>query len=110
VAREVLQRGEAVARRLPRGYGPLADQLRRALLHAYVGISEAASRQGHDRAARFRAAKGEAAEAAAALEAVAFLGLAAPAQVAPLLQLLARLCAMLTRLACVPAGAPPRAR
>jgi|GEM_PF-1783878 four helix bundle protein len=98
VARQALADGEAIARRLPRGYGTLADQLRRALLSAYLQVAEAAHRTGADRAARFRGARGEAGEAAAALEAVTLLALAPTAQVDPVLVLLGRLCAMLTRL------------
>ena len=98
VAREALAKGEPLARGLPRGYATFADQLRRALLSAYLGVAEAASRTGADRAARFRCAKGEASEAAAALEAVGLLGLAPDEQVQPVIDLLARLCAMLTRL------------
>ncbi len=48
---------------------------------------------------RFRCARGEASEAAAALEAVVLLGLAPQQQVQPVLDLLGRLYAMLTRLA-----------
>jgi four helix bundle protein len=99
VAKEALGRGDRLAKRLPRGYSKLVDQLRRALLSAYLGVAEAASRGGADRTARFRCARGEAAEAAAALEAVQLLGLAPAAEVAPILGLLGRLCAMLTRLA-----------
>jgi four helix bundle protein len=99
VAREALVLGEAIARGLPRGYGTLSDQLRRAHLSAFLGVAEAASRSGADRMARFRCARGEASEAAAALEAVVLLGLASQQQVQPVLDLLARLCAMLTRLA-----------
>lgn len=99
VAKEALGRGDRLARRFPRGYGKLADQLRRALLSAYLGVAEAASRDGADRTARFRCARGEASEAAAALEAVELLGLAPAAEVAPIIALLGRLCAMLTRLA-----------
>src|SRR5262245_53965228 len=40
VARQALQRGDAIARRLPRGYATLSDQLRRALLSAFLGIAE----------------------------------------------------------------------
>jgi four helix bundle protein len=98
VARQALADGEAIARRLPRGYGTLSDQLRRALLSGYLQVAEAAHRTGADRVARFRGARGEAGEAAAALEAVVLLGLAPAAQVDPVLVLLARLCAMLTRL------------
>jgi four helix bundle protein len=106
VAREALGLGDGIARRLPRGYATLADQLRRALLSAYLGIAEASSRSGSDRLARFRCARGEASEAAAALEAVQLLQLAPAEQVDTALALLDRLCAMLTRLAGL--GRPPR--
>ena len=99
MAKEALRLGDAIARRLPRGYTTLADQLRRALLSAYLGIAEASSRQGHDRLARFRCARGEASEAAAALEAVAALGLAPDDDTRGVIALCDRLCAMLTRLA-----------
>ena len=99
VAREALALGEVIARELPRGYGTLADQLRRALLSAFLGVAEAASRSGADRLARFRCARGEASEAAAALDAVAMLGLAPADRVEPVVALLSRLYAMLTRLA-----------
>jgi len=48
VAREALRLGDALARRLPRGYATIQDQHRRALLSAYLGIAEASSRQGAD--------------------------------------------------------------
>ena len=99
VARQALVEGEALAVKLPRGYATLADQVRRALLHAYLGVAEAASRAGNDRQARFRAALGEASEAAAGLEAMAALRLVSEAKVAPVIALLGRLCAMLSRLA-----------
>jgi four helix bundle protein len=76
VAREALRLGDALARRLPRGYATLQDQLRRALLSAYLGIAEASSRKDADRLSRFRCARGEASEAAAALEGVLVLNLA----------------------------------
>ena len=98
VARRALCDGERVARRLPRGYATLVDELRRALLSAYLGVAEAASRSGADRMARFRCARGEAAEAAAALDAVVALGLVPEGEVREVVVLLGRLCAMLTRL------------
>jgi four helix bundle protein len=77
----------------------LADQLRRALLSAFLGVAEAASRSGADRLARFRCARGEVSEAAAALDAVQLLGLARADRVEEVVTLLGRLYAMLTRLA-----------
>jgi hypothetical protein len=59
VARQALARGDQLARALPRGYGSLKDQLRRALLSAYLGVAEAANRTGKDRQARFRCARAE---------------------------------------------------
>jgi four helix bundle protein len=99
VAKQALVLGEGIAKSLPRGYGTLADQLRRSLLSALLGIAEAASRTGADRLARFRCARGEASEAAAALDAVLALHLAQAEQVQPVVALLGRLYAMLTRLA-----------
>ncbi len=108
VARDALRLGDAIARRLPRGYATLSDQLRRALLAAFLGIAEASSRQGQDRLARFRCARGEASEAAAALEAVQVLTLAPPDQTQVVLDLCDRLCAMLTRLSgAATASKPP---
>jgi four helix bundle protein len=104
VAREALAQGEAGAQALPKGHAHLADQLRRSLLSAFLGVAEAASRSGADRLARFRCARGEASEAAAALDAVVLLGLAPEAKVQPVVVLLGRLHAMLTRLARAGAG------
>jgi four helix bundle protein len=99
VARQALQLGEQISKQLPRGYGKLKDQLRRALLSTYLNIAEAASRTGNDRRCRFRCSRGEAAEAAAAVEAIALLQLAPTQQTDELTALLGRSCAMLTRLA-----------
>ena len=80
VAREALVLGEAIAHDLPRGHATLADQLRRSLLSAFLGIAEAASRSGADRLARFRCARGEASEAGAALEACSSSGSRPPSE------------------------------
>ncbi len=98
VARGALVAGDALVRKLPRGYGTLGDQMRRALLGAYLNLTEAAARDGNDRRQRFRCARAEANEAAAALEAAVALGLASDADAAPVLKDLDRLAAMLTRL------------
>ena len=95
---EALRLGDAIARELPRGYAKLSDQLRRALLGAYLQFTEGAAREGADRNSRLRCARAEAGESAAALEATIVLGLASEAKVAPVIVLLDRFCAMVTRL------------
>ena len=57
LALEALVRGEAIARKLPRGYGPLRDQLSRALQSAYLQTCEGAARSGADRRARLGSAR-----------------------------------------------------
>ena len=98
VAKDALVRGHAIARNLPRGYGPLADQMRRALLGAYLQLTEAAARDGNDRRQRFRCARAECNEAAAAIEAALALGLVVEGEANEALHALDRLAAMLTRL------------
>jgi four helix bundle protein len=98
VAREALCGGDALVKQMPRGYGPLADQMRRALLGSYLQLTEAAARDGADRRNRFRCARGECNEAAAAVEAAMALGLVPADEANVVLVLLDRLAAMLTRL------------
>ena len=98
VAKSALVAGDAMVKKLPRGYATLGDQLRRALLGAYLQLTEAASREGADRKQRFRIARAECNEAAAAVEAIAALGLTPEADAQPLLITLDRLAAMLARL------------
>jgi four helix bundle protein len=78
---------------------PAKSQLRRALLSSYLNLTEASSREGKDRASRFRTAGAEAAEAAAAVEAVALMALAPPEKTDRLTHLLGRQCGMLKGLA-----------
>ena len=99
VAEEALRRGDAMAKRLPRGYANLADQLRRALLSSFLQTAEGASRLGADRANKLRGAKAEASEAAAAIRAGVILGVVDEAEANEVRALLARQCAMLGRLA-----------
>ena len=95
---EALRLGDAIAREIPRGYGKLTDQLRRALLGAYLQFTEGVAREGADRNSRLRVSRAEAGESAAALEAAVVLGLVSEAKVAPVIVLLDRFCAMVTRL------------
>lgn len=103
IALEALVRGDAIARRLPRGYGPLRDQLSRALQSAYLQTDEGAAKSGAERRVRLGSARAEAGEAAAALEAVVALGLGSRGEAQAVMVLLSRLCAMLTGL-CKKAG------
>ena len=98
VAKSALVAGDTLVRKLPRGYGTLGDQMRRALLGAYLNLTEAAAREGNDRRQRFRCARAECNEAAAAIEAAAALGLVTESESSAVLQELDRLSAMLTRL------------
>jgi four helix bundle protein len=98
-AKSALVAGDVLVRKLPRGYGPLADQTRRALLGAYLQLTEAAARDGNDRKQRFRCARAECNEAAAAVEGALALGLVQEAEAEAVLVGLDRLAAMLTRLA-----------
>ena len=103
IALEALLRGDAIARKLPRGYGPLRDQLSRALQSAYLQTDEGAAKSGAERRVRLSSARAEAGEAAAALEAVVALGLGSRSEGHAVMVLLSRLCAMLTGL-CKKAG------
>ena len=62
IALEALTRGDAIARRLPRGYGPLRDQLSRALQSAYLQTGEGAAKSGAERRVRLSSARAEAGE------------------------------------------------
>ncbi len=99
IALEALARADALAKRLPRGYGPRCDQLRRSSQSAFLQLAEGVARSGADRAQRLRGARAEACEAAACVEAIGRLGLAHASEIEPLLSLLGRLAAMLTKLA-----------
>ncbi len=99
VARDAMVLGVGLSKRLPQGYGKLKDQLERALVGAFTQTTEASARTDNDRRARFRAARAEAGEAAGVLEGVVALKLITAAEADPVLALLWRLCAMLTKLA-----------
>jgi four helix bundle protein len=98
VVLEALVRGDAVARALPRGYAKLSDQMRRALLGAFLQFVEGASREGADRKARLRCARAEAGEAAASLEAARALALVPAGEPEQIVALLDRFAAMVTGL------------
>ncbi len=65
-----LEIAERIARCLPRGRGPLADQLRRASTSIPLTIAEGVARRGADRARFYVIAKGSTAECSAILDVV----------------------------------------
>jgi four helix bundle protein len=97
VSLEALVRGEKIAKELPRGYGCLADQMRRALASTYLNTTEAIARRGGDRKMRLRIAKAEANEAVAAVDALRALELVG-AEAEEIASLMSRVCQMLTGL------------
>jgi four helix bundle protein len=97
-AKGALVAGDSLVRKLPRGYGPLGDQLRRALLGTCLQLTEAAARDGNDRPQRFRCARAECDEATAAVEGALALGLISETEDTPVLVDLGRVAAMLTKL------------
>ena len=95
---DALVKGDAIAKGLPRGYAKLADQMRRALLGAFLQFVEGAAREGDDRNARLRCSRAEAAEAAASLEASVALKLTVAGPSEHVIALLDRFSAMVTGL------------
>ena len=85
--------------RLPRGYGALADQLRRAALSGPLNIAEAAGRTTEPDAARhYGIARGSAMECAAIVDALELLAVMTHDEHRKASELLARKVAMLTKL------------
>ncbi|MFW5967559.1 MAG: four helix bundle protein [Persicimonas sp.] len=83
----------------PRGYGPLADQLRRASTSILLNIAEGCGKVSVDEKARYFAiARGSALESAATLDAFKALGAVEESGYARGKALLGRIVAMLTRM------------
>ena len=99
VALEAMLRGSALLDCVPRGHSTLVDQTRRALESAYLNTSEGAGKTGAARLAAFRIARNESAEAGAGFEALLRMGLVEPNETIEVLELLDRLCGLLTGLA-----------
>ncbi len=88
-----------LAEQLPRGAGPIAEQLRRAAVSTVTNIAEGANRTGAgEKRLKFSIARGEVGEAAAALELGVALGLLPAADTEAARVLASRVSAMLTQL------------
>jgi four helix bundle protein len=98
IAKEALIEGIAILGDVPRGYGKLTDQGRRALSGSFTLISEAAARTGADRSYRMRCGRAEANEAAAVFEVLGDLKLIEQPRIDAQLDRLWRVSAMLTGL------------
>jgi hypothetical protein len=98
IARDALSSGMAVVKRLPEDQIELKSQLRRALVEAFAGVAATASLTGDTRRVRAQTARAFASEAAALLDALVVLDFVKSDDITPVVALLGRLCAMLSRL------------
>lgn len=95
-----LGRAAPLLERVPRGYGSLSDQLRRAALSVPLNIAEGSGKSTEKDARRFYTiARGSALECAAIVDALEALGFLAGAELAEHRDLLQRVVSMLTKLA-----------
>lgn len=95
---EFLQIAFTLVERIPRGYGALADQLRRAAMSIPLNIAEAAGKSGAKDRAHFHAiARGSAMECGAILDVVSLLGVGS-VEVEEGKQLLERTVSMLSKM------------
>ena len=88
----------ALAERIPRGYGPLSDPLRRASLSILLNLAEGTGKPGQDAARFYAIARGSAMECAAILDAMETLGFVLSTDLAEPHDLLERIVSMLTKL------------
>jgi len=98
VARDALASGMAVVKRLPEDQVELKSQLRRALVEGFAGVAATASLTGDARRVRAQTTRAFASEAAALLDALVILDFVKRDDISPAVDLLGRLCAMLSRL------------
>ena len=95
---EFLQIAFTLVERIPRGYGALADQLRRAGMSIPLNIAEAAGKSSAKDRAHFHAiARGSAMECGAILDVVSLLGIGS-VELEPGKQLLERTVSMLSKM------------
>ena len=91
-----------LSERIPKGYGALADQLRRAAASIPSNIAEGVGKYGDVDKARFHAiARGSATECAALLDVVRAIGAAPDEEITRAKHMVERMVSMLTRLVLV---------
>ena len=95
---EALLACDAIVAQLPRPYGELSDQLRRASLSMVCNFAEGVGKEGKDQLRFFRIARGSTYESAALVESAIALRLIAPELRAAARQPLLSVAAILTRL------------
>jgi four helix bundle protein len=95
-ATRFLAQAAPLAERAPRGYGSLADQLRRAALSVPLNIADGGGRFDRDARRYYAIARGSALECAAILDAFEALAVASDDDLSEARQLLDRIVAMLT--------------
>ena len=100
LALEAVACADALAKGLPRPYGEIADQMRRASLSVVANLAEGVGKDGKDQIRFFRIARGSACETAALVETAARLGLASREAHAELRRLYLRIVGALTVLSC----------
>ena len=94
-----LGKAAPLAERVPRGYGSLCDQLRRAALSVPLNIAEGSGKPTERDARRFYAsARGSALECAAIVDALEALAFVSAVELAEPRELLERVVSMLTKL------------
>ena len=99
VAREMADRSQVIAERVPRGYRKWADQLLRSAGSTVGLVGEGANRySAGQKRHKFTEARGEAGEVAAWVEQLHSCGMVGEAEALEVLALADRVCAMLTRL------------
>jgi len=98
-----VEKADRVAAGLPRPYGEMADQLRRASLSVVCNLAEGVGKWGRDQARFFRIARGSAYESAALIEVAARLRLIGAEQRQSVRAPLLSVAALLTRMLYGPA-------
>jgi len=98
-ATEYLAVSITVAGEVPRGNGPLVDQLRRVSMSIPLNIAEGSGKNSRSDGARFFSiARGSAMECGAIMDAISIMALGAQEKIDKANQLLERIVAMLTKL------------